>query len=128
MLHIQGILYLALEAVAVGIRVLGIDSAVTSLAKGGISAVGAINSVKEGVKKALAELLAGGIIDIVCLEEDAVLWIDDWVGNLEVKIGLAAGSCHRGCTAIDALEDGFSACGNVPVGCLSEYEYMKAFV
>ena len=42
------------------------------------------------------------------MEEDRGLWIDDWVGDLEVEIGLwpGGGDCSRGDGTVNGIEGG----------------------
>lgn len=68
-------------------------------------AVRTIDGVEEVVQESLVDVV--GLVDwVVSLEEDGVLWPNDWVGDLEVEVGFRAssGNAGWGSTAIDTLK------------------------
>ena len=80
----------AFEAARGGIRVRRVKWGVSGFAVGGEGAVGAVDGVEEVVEEAFVGVV--GFVDgVVGLEKDRVLWVDDWVGDLEVEIRLWAG-------------------------------------
>jgi hypothetical protein len=55
-------------------------------------------------------------ITYIGLEEDGVLWPDDRVRDLKVQVGFwpCVGHGGWGCSAVNGLQDGMSALGNLP--------------
>lgn len=83
--------------------VFGIDGAVPCFAESGVVTVRTVNGVEKGVQEALAWYDPFSVVDVVGLEENAVLGVDDWVGNLEVEIGFTARLGRGGFAAVDAI-------------------------
>ena len=105
----------SLVAAWLGIRVWWVERAVAGFSKGGVRAIGAVNGVEKVVEEAF-EGIVGFVDVVVSLEEDAVLGVDDWIGDLEIQIGFGAGVCESGnrCSgAIDTVESGVSSLRNV---------------
>lgn len=77
---------------------------VACLAESAVCAVRAVNGVQEVVQEAVVGVV--GLVDrVISLEKDGVLWVDDWVADLEVEIGLWTCARHRGgrSTSVNAL-------------------------
>lgn len=73
----------ALVAGGIGIGVGRVERGVAGLSFGGEGAVGAVDGVEEVVEEAVEGVV--GLVDVVVgLEEDGVLGVDYWVGDLEV--------------------------------------------
>ena len=72
------------------VRVGGVEWGVPGFAVGGEGAVGAVDGVEEVVEEAF-EGVVGFIDGVVGLEEDRILGVNDWVGDLEVEVRLWAG-------------------------------------
>ena len=88
-----------------GVRVRWVEWGVSSLTVSGEGAVGAIDGVEEVVEEALVDVI--GLVDwVIGLEQDAVLWVDNGVGDLEVEVRFRASFCYwvRGYGAVDGVE------------------------
>lgn len=81
---VDAALELALVAEGIWVRVNWVYVGVSSLAKRRIGAVRAIDGVEEGVEETAAAFETGGVEDVVCLVEYAVLWVDDGVWRMSV--------------------------------------------
>ena len=72
------------------VRVGGVEWGVPGFTVGGEGAVGAVDGVEEVVEEAFEGVV--GLVDgVIGLEEDGVLGVNDWVGDLEVEVRLWAG-------------------------------------
>lgn len=96
------------------VRVRGIEWGVSGFAVSGEGAVGAVDGVEEVVEEAFEDVV--GFVDgVVGLEEDRVLGINDWVGDLEIEVRLWAGGGDRGGSdsAVNGVEGGRGALRDV---------------
>lgn len=83
--------------------------------RGDLAAVGSIDSIQKGVQKA-TEVVVCCVIWIICLKENGVLRPDDRIRDLKVQVGFGPciGHAGWGLSAVDGLQDGMSALGNLP--------------
>ena len=109
---VDAALSLPLEA-TLGVGVLGVDWGVAGLAKGAEGAVGTVEGIEESVQEASSTLTTGGVVGIVGLEDDAVLWVDDGVGDLEIEVGLGSWAAAGSSATVDTIDLGLGGGGNV---------------